>query len=239
MTVNVHGPARPRLLDLCGGAGGGAVGYHRAGFDVVGVDLVPQPRYPFAFIEGDALEVMDRLLAGGDLDGWRLADFAAVHASPPCQRWAQATLGQRRAGKTYPDLLTPLRPRLARLSVPWVMENVPRAPLRPDYKLCGCMFGLELPGVGQLRRERWFETSWHAAASQMPHRHWGPAISIAGHGTPQWMRARTGHVGVATWRQVMGVSWTTRQELTEAVPPAYCELVGARLLDHISARRAA
>ena len=59
---------------------------------------------------------------------------------------------------------------------------------------------------------------------QAPHHHWGPAISIAGHGTPAWMRARTGHIGVAEWRQVMGIGWTTRQELTEAVPPAYTEL---------------
>ena len=230
---------RPLLLDLFSGAGGCAAGYNRAGFDVVGVDLVHQPRYPYAFIEGDAVEVMDRLLTGGDVGGYHLGDFAALHCSPPCQRWSQATLSQRRAGKEYPDLLTPMRPRLARVTVPWVIENVPGAPLRPDFKLCGCMFGLELPGVGQLRRERWFETSWHAFGFQIPHRHWGPEISIAGHGTPAWMRGRTGHIGVADWRQVMGVSWTTRAELTEAVPPAYTELVGARLRDHVTARRAA
>ena len=230
---------RPLLIDLCSGAGACAVGYHRAGFDVVGVDVVAQPRYPYAFVQGDALGVMDRLLAGGDVEGYRLGDVAAVAASPPCQAWAQATLSQRRAGKVYPDLLTPMRPRLEASGLLWVIENVPGAPLRPDYKLCGCMFGLELPGVGQLRRERWFETSWHAAGFQMPHWHWGPAISIAGHGTPQWMRAKTGHVGVAAWRQVMQIGWMTRQELTEAVPPAYTELVGRTLLGHITATRAA
>ena len=241
MSSNTTTQARPlpRLLDLFSGAGGCAVGYNRAGFDVVGVDLADQPRYPFPFARADALAVMDRLLAGGDVDGWRLSDFAVIHASPPCQRWAQATLSQRRSGKEYPDLLTPLRSRLARVTVPWVLENVPGAPLRPDFRLCGCMFGLELPGVGQLRRERWFETSWHAFGFQMPHRHWGHAISIAGHGTPAWMRARTGHIGVADWRHVMDISWTTRQELTEAVPPAYTELVGARLLSHMTARRVA
>ena len=96
------------------GAGGAGTGYHRAGFEVVGVDLAPQPRYPFPFVEADALEVMDRLLAGEAVAGYRLGDFDAIHARPPCQRWAQATLGQRRAGKVYPDLLTPLRPAAGR-----------------------------------------------------------------------------------------------------------------------------
>jgi DNA (cytosine-5)-methyltransferase 1 len=231
--------SRPWLLDLFSGAGGCAAGYHRAGFEVVGVDLAPQPRYPFAFIQGDALDVMDRLLAGQSVSGVGLGDFAAIAASPPCQLWSQATLGQRRAGKVYPDLLTPLRPRLAGVTVPWVIENVPGAPLRPDFRLCGCMFGLELPGVGQLRRERWFETSWRAFGFQAPHQHRGPAISVAGHGTPQWMRARTGHVGVAEWREVMGIGWMRREELTEAVPPAYTEHVGERLLEHLAAREAA
>lgn len=233
------GMRRPRLLDLFSGAGGCASGYHRAGFDIVGVDLVPQPRYPYAFIQGDALEVMDRLLAGKAVSGVRLRDFSAIHASPPCQFKALATLRQRLVGKEYPDLLTPIRPRLGASGLPWVIENVPRAPLRPDFRLCGCMFGLELPGVGQLRRERWFETSWRAAGFPVPHRHWGPAISIAGHGTPAWMRAKTGHIGVAEWRQVMRIGWTTRQELTEAVPPAYTELVGTQLLDLVTTRRAA
>ncbi len=232
--------SRPFLLDLFAGAGGCAAGYHRAGFEVVGVDLAPQPRYPYAFIQGDALEVMDRLLDGETVSGARLADFDAIHSSPPCQFKALATLSQRLAGKEYPDLLTPMRPRLEASGLPWVIENVPDTPMRPDLKLCGCMFGLELPGRGlQLRRERWFETSWRAFGFQMPHRHHGYAISIAGHGTPQWMRAKTGHVEVAEWRQVMGISWTTRDELTEAVPPAYCEHVGALLLEHLAAREAA
>lgn len=229
----------PLALDLFSGAGGCAAGYHRAGFEVIGVDLADQPRYPFPFVQGDALEVMDRLLAGEAVSGVRLRDVSAIHASPPCQLWSQATLGQRRAGKTYPDLLTPLRPRLARVTVPWVIENVPGAPLRPDFRLCGCMFGLELPGVGQLRRERWFETSWHEFGFQMPHRHRGHAISIAGHGTPQWMRAKTGHVGVAEWRKVMEIPWMARHELTEAVPPAFCEHVGARLLDFLATQKEA
>ena len=204
----------PVLLDLFCGAGGAAAGYARAGFKVVGVDIEPQPRYPFEFHRADAFTY--------PLDG-----FDAIHASPPCQRWA---LASRYNGRDYPDLMTPIRDRLASLAVPWIIENVPQAPLRPDIRLCGCMFGLQLPGIGQLRRERSFETSWHAFALVMPHHHRGPAISIVGHGTPQWMRARTGHIGVAAWRQVMGIDWMNREELTEAIPPAYTEYVGAELL---------
>lgn len=228
--------SRPWLLDLYSGAGGAGVGYHRAGFEVVGVDKEPQPRYPFAFIKADALEFMDRLLAGETVSGCRLEHFDAIHASPPCQKWA---LASRYNGREYPDLITPTRERLIHAPAPWVIENVPRTPLRPDFRLCGCMFGLELPGIGGLRRERWFETSWHALTFQTPHRHRGPAISIAGHGTPQWMRAKTGHIGVAQWRKVMQIDWMRREELTEALPPAYTEYVGARLLELLYAEDAA
>ena len=222
---------RPRLLDLYCCAGGAGVGYWRAGFHVTGVDKDPQPNYPFRFIEADALEVL--------ADRKFLAGFDAIHSSPPCQDWALATLSQRRRGAEYPDLIGPTRVLLEPLKIPWVIENVPDTPLRPDIRLCGCMFGLEIPGVGYLKRERWFETSWRAFGLEIPHRHRGHAISIAGHGTPSWMRARTGHIRVAEWRRVMGVDWTTRDELTEALPPAYTAYVGGHLMDHLTARRAA
>jgi DNA (cytosine-5)-methyltransferase 1 len=207
--------SNPRLLDLGCGGGGASMGYHRAGFEVTGVDIVHQKNYPFTFIQADALTF--------PLDG-----FDAIHASMPCQLWALATLGQRKAGKIYPDLITPLRPRLEASGVPWVMENVPGAPLRADMELCGCMFGLELDGM-QLRRTRIFELSWRPEVKPVKHDHHGPAISIAGHGTPAWQRRLTGHVPVARWREVMGISWTTRDELTEAIPPVYTEHVGREL----------
>lgn len=216
---------RPRLLDLYCCAGGAGAGYWRAGFHVTGVDKEPQPNYPFRFLQADALEVL--------ADRKFLAQFDAIHASPPCQHRALATLSQRRRGKEYPDLIGPTRDLLKPLAVPWVIENVPGAELRPDVRLCGCMFGLGLPGVGYLKRERWFETSWRAFGLEYAHRHRGHAISIAGHGTPSWMRAKTGHIGVAEWRQVMGIDWTTREELTEAIPPAYTEHVGALLLERL------
>jgi len=221
----------PRLLDAYSCAGGAGYGYHLAGWDVTGLDKEPQPNYPFRFIQADALDV----LADRDF----MAQFDAVHASPPCQFRALATLSQRRRGAEYPDLIGPTRTLLEQLTVPWVIENVPDTPLRPDIRLCGCQFGLELPGIGYLKRERWFETSWRAFGLEMPHRHVGHAISIAGHGTPAWMRAKTGHIGVAEWRQVMGISWTTRAELTEALPPAYTRYVGGLLLEHLESEAAA
>lgn len=114
---------------------------------------------------------------------------------------------------------------------------MPGAPLRPDVKLCGCYFGLEVPGTGQLMRERWFETSWHAVARLPPHDHHAPAISIAGHGTPAWQRRITGHVPVAVWRQVMGIDWTTREELAQAVPPADGLFMGTLLIQHLETRK--
>jgi DNA (cytosine-5)-methyltransferase 1 len=220
------------MADFYSCAGGVAKGYHLAGFEVVGFDINPQPRYPFEFHQADALEV----LADRDF----LAQFDAIHTSPPCQFKALATLSQRLAGAEYPDLIGPTRTLLeANFDGPWVIENVPRAPVRPDIKLCGCMFGLTLPGVGYLKRERWFETSWRGFHLEMPHRHAGHAISIAGHGTPSWMRTKTGHIGVAEWRQIMGIDWTTREELTEALPPAYTKHIGSILLEHLTARVAA
>ena len=106
---------RPRLLDLFCGAGGAAMGYYRAGFDVVGVDIKPQPRYPFEFHQGDALAYpTDR--------------FDAIHASPPCQAYSQGTLSQRARGDVYPDLVAPTRQTLNCSGLPWVIENVPGAP---------------------------------------------------------------------------------------------------------------
>ena len=209
---------RGRLLDLGCGAGGAAWGYHLAlgdGWEITGVDNRPQPNYPFEFRQADMLTF--------DLGG-----YDAIHLSAPCQRWSQATRSHRHNGKAYPDLVTPMRPRLEAAGVPWVMENVPEAPMRHDLLLCGCMFGLEIEGVGCLKRLRAFEAGggWPLPAQPLHRKHSGPAITICGHGTTQWQRRLTGHVGVAQWRQVMGIGWSTRAELAEAIPPAYTGYVG-------------
>jgi DNA (cytosine-5)-methyltransferase 1 len=208
---------KPLLLDLFCGAGGAAMGYHRAGFDVVGVDLTPQPRYPFRFIQEDALTVLANLDA--------FIPFAAIHASPPCQLYSMAAKSQRNAGKEYPDLLPPTRELLEQTGLPWVIENVPGAPMRADFKLCGCHFGLEL------RRERWFETSWRAYQLTPPHHHPHPVPSVVGHGTPSWVREQLGYnPTIADYRACMGIDWMNRDELSQAIPPAYTQYIGEQLL---------
>lgn len=217
---------RPLLLDLFCGAGGAAMGYHRAGFDVVGVDIKPQPHYPFDFLQADAL---DALADGVPLldDPRRYPD--AIHASPPCQdhsRLRYAT--QREHGTSY--LLEVTREALAATGLPWVIENVPGAPMRPDYRLCGCQF--DLPG---LRRERWFETSWHGFGLQHPCVHYGETVTVTGHG----MQGREYNAGVRHTqddrKRAMGIDWMNRDELSQAIPPAYTEYIGAQLLQAIEA----
>jgi DNA (cytosine-5)-methyltransferase 1 len=210
---------RPRLLDLFCGAGGAAMGYHHAGFDIVGVDLAPQPRYPFEFVQADALEY--------PLDG-----YDAIHASPPCQAYSRATLAQRNGGNAYPDLLALTRDRLNTTGVPWVIENVPGAPMRPDFKLCGCIFGLEL------RRERWFETSWHAFDLRLGCHHPHPVVSVVGHDSPSsvrtaWRQHHGRNPSINDYRAAMGIDWMTGDELSQAIPPAYTQHIGHYLLNAI------
>jgi DNA (cytosine-5)-methyltransferase 1 len=205
-----------RLLDLFCGAGGAAMGYHQAGFDeIVGVDIKPQPRYPFHFVQTDALEFCASFGAGFDL----------IHASPPCQAYSIASLAQRRRGVRYPDLVGPTREHLFASGRPWVIENVPRAPIRPDVQICGCRVGLPL------RRIRWFETSWRQVDTHPPHQHANPVVSVVGHGTPTWIRQRFGYnPTISDYRAAMGISWMTRYELSQAIPPRYTALVGQMAL---------
>jgi DNA (cytosine-5)-methyltransferase 1 len=120
---------KPRVLDLFCGAGGASMGYHRAGFEVVGVDLVPQPHYPFVFVQADALTY--------PLDG-----FEVVVASPPCPGYSRATAFHRGARAKHPLLIEPIRERFKAQGVPYVIENVEGAPLLHPILLCGTMFGL-------------------------------------------------------------------------------------------------
>jgi hypothetical protein len=155
----------PRLLDLCCGAGGLSAGYAAAGFEVTGVDLTPMPRYPFTFHQADALEYLGRLIETGEIER-----YSVVHASWPCQHFARVT-AWRGSRDDHPDLLTPGRELLITSGRPWVIENVPEAPLRADYLLCGTQFGLDV------RRHRAFETSWHGGATCCRRAGTGPACS--------------------------------------------------------------
>ncbi len=207
--------SKPRLLDLFSGAGGAARGYQLAGFHVTGVDIVPQPRYAGdVFIQADALEYLAQ--HGHEYD--------AVHASPPCQLHS---IANNIHGRTYPNLIAATRDALRATGVPWVIENVERAPLVNPARLCGTWFGLEADGW-ELRRHRLFEASFGLLSTPCLHRL--PPMSVFGHGHGGAAMRRHGRVAhTADMREAMGISWMTRDELAEAIPPAYCEHVGRQL----------
>lgn len=212
-----------KLLDLYCGAGGAAMGYSRAGFtEIVGVDNVAQPHYPFTFVKADALEYVSEHGKG----------FDAIHASPPCY-WTRASkLREAQRGESLkPKLLAPTRDLLVCIDKPFVIENVEGAPMRPDLKLCGSMFGL------RVRRHRWFESNVTM-----------PLVSPCNHyeqgrptGVYHRMNDEIPHGGrtaknMAEATVAMGIDWMIWDELKEAIPPAYTELIGRQLLNVVVAR---
>jgi DNA (cytosine-5)-methyltransferase 1 len=208
---------RPRLLDLFCGAGGAGMGYHRAGFDVVGVDNRPQSRYPFEFHQADAL---DFLAAYG-------REFDVIHASPPCQQY---TVLRSLAKREYVDLVDPVRVLLLSVGKPWIMENVVGSPLGFGFFLCGTMF----PGL-RVYRHRRFETSfWVWQPHHGPHR-----IRAGAPGTKGGRSRKTHYLGggfvtiagnVGTYcGDAMGIDWMTGKELSQAIPPAYTEWIGRQV----------
>jgi DNA (cytosine-5)-methyltransferase 1 len=200
-----------RVLDLFCCQGGAGMGYRLAGFDVTGVDTAPQPRYPFAFIQADAL---DYLAAHG-------RDFDLVHASPPCQRYTRA---QQIQGREHPDLIAPLRALLRATGRPYVIENVPGAPLLDAVELCGSMFGL------RTYRHRLFETSFPLGVRHHP-RHLAPNAKMGRPvGDGEFMHIVGNFSNVPLARTVMGMPWASRDGLREAVPPAYTRHVAAQYL---------
>ena len=227
--------SKPRLLDLFCGAGGAAVGYHRAGFDVVGVDIEPQPHYPFEFWQMDALEFCE------DTGEW---DFDAIHASPPCPRYSVLRHANITKGSDHPDLVGRTRELLQASGLPWVMENVPGAPMSATIVLCGSMFELG-SGERQLRRHRLFESNIMLMQPQCAHK--GEAIGVYGgrptgrytfeNGIRKGLKGRRGgYQGrMDERREAMGIDWMPSKELNNAIPPAYTEFIGAQLLNHLKA----
>jgi DNA (cytosine-5)-methyltransferase 1 len=210
--------SRPRLLDLFCCQGGAGEGYQRAGFDVTGVDIQRQPRNPHRFIEGDALGY---LAAHAD-------EYHAIHASPPCPLYSRVTGFHPGARDRHPDLVGPVRELLIASGKPWVMENVPGAPLRRDLVLCGEMFGL------RVHRHRWFELSFLAMGMpHAPHRLKGAKTN--GHIEDGYTRWVTGHfTDLADAGDAMGIDWMDKAGLAQAIPPAYTEFIGAQLMAHIT-----
>ena len=214
----------PRLVDLCCKAGGASAGYAAAGFDVVGVDIEPQPHYPFKFVQADALEYL--AAHGHEFDTWA--------ASPPCRDHTKLTSLRGRVGNGH--LLADIREAFQQHPAgrPWVIENVPGAPMRADYRLCGCLF--DLPG---LRRERWFETSWRHFELRSPCHHRGRAVTVVGHPGGRSRREGRTMPTADVWARAMGIDWMTAAELAQAIPPAYTEHIGRELLVRVTERSAA
>lgn len=209
---------RPRLLDLFCGAGGAGMGYHQAGFDVVGVDINPQPRYPFEFIQADAL-VLDRAFVAG---------FDAIHASPPCQLFTVYRNNKKQAFKPALNLIPETRAGLQESGLPWVMENVPGAPLVNPVRLCGTSF----PPL-EVRRHRMFESNFELVAPPCDH---GRLTERKYPGSTNRPNGRTVcnigeyRVPLCIQRRAIGIDWMNLEEISEAIPPAYTRFIGEHLL---------
>jgi DNA (cytosine-5)-methyltransferase 1 len=217
---------RPVLLDLFSGGGGAAEGYRRAGFRVIGVDIEDHSR-AFARI---GCEFHRMTWEMGLAKFGHLA--AAVHASCPCQRYSRASICRPGLAERYPDLIAPVRAALRAIGKPYVIENVEGAPLIDPLMLCGSMFGLraEFPGHGTvgLQRHRLFESDVPLTAPGAC-RHELPALRVFGHGRPG-NSDLTGPCYAQASRDVMGIWWMTRDQLNEAIPPAYAEHVGLQVM---------
>ena len=230
-TVNKNEPTmtrRPRLLDLFCCAGGAGLGYSRAGFEVVGVDIVPQAKYPLTFVQADAMT----------LDPKFIAMFDAVHASPPCQSYSDLAKRNGNADE-WPRLIEPVREMLVRTGLPYIIENVDGAPLLNPAVLCGTMFkGL------RVLRHRLFETNFmvlvpphgrHPKCHTMDKRksHYGKTdemrdfVSVNG----------GGNCSVAAARDAMGIDWMNKNELNEAIPPIYTQFIGEQLISQLAVKR--
>lgn len=214
---------KPLLLDLYCCAGGCSRGYVQAGFEVVGVDLDPQPHYPYTFVQDDTLHVLDVLLSGGQWNGYTLSDFDAFHASPPCQAFSLASYFHHSHGR-HLDLIGPTRSRLQATGKPYIIENVPNAPVEKAVTLCGAMFGL------RTYRHRLFESNLLLFQPAHP-RH---VVRAAGPGTiakPDEFWSVGGHFGHKDEAQrALGIDWmTTTHEIAQAIPPAYTHYLGLQV----------
>lgn len=205
-----------KLLDLYCAAGGASMGYHLAGFEVVGVDIEPQPKYPFEFVQADALEI--------SLDG-----FDAYHASPPCQAFTMAGRQWRKEGREYLDLIEPTRKKLIETGRPYVIENVPGSPLIDPVVLNGAFFGL------RVRRVRWFECSFNVPFQLLPDD--ASASFLMGRPVREGIDAITpvGHFSNVKYaQQEMEIDWMGQKELSQAIPPAYTKYIGGFLKKEIA-----
>lgn len=223
---NAQVSSTPRLLDLFCCQGGAAMGYHRAGLEVVGVDIDPQPNYPFEFHQADAREYLAE----------HADEFDGIHASPPCQRYLNLTRVNEALGRdhAHPDLVAATRAALIATGLPYVIENVEGAPLIEPVKVCGTAFGLPLrrhrlfesnvPLVGKACEHKWFTEPryWTGWRPNGEHR-LSTVVQVYGNGADKH-----------EWPAAMGIDWMDYDGLAEAIPPAYTEYIGRQLMAAIT-----
>jgi DNA (cytosine-5)-methyltransferase 1 len=206
-----------KLLDLFCGAGGAAKGYHNAGFsEIHGVDIKPQPLYPYKFFESEAISYLQQY---GE-------HYGAIHASPPCQRYTKAGKQWRKEGRDYPDMIVRLREALKSLGKPYVIENVPGSPLINPVIINGAMFGL------RVHRVRWFECSFDIQFFLLPSQQ--PPVKMGRPVNPGQVIQPVGHFSNVPYaRKEMGIDWMGQKDLAQAIPPVYTEFIGRQLIRHI------
>jgi DNA (cytosine-5)-methyltransferase 1 len=225
------------LLDLFCGGGGASWGYHQAGFDVIGVDSRPQPLYPFEFHQMDAMDALSRLRGDEAVFEGKKVDL--IHLSPPCKAHTRAKHIREAQGRqsSEPNLLTPSLRMLEDVRTPWIVENVPGAPMRKELELCGSMFGLKV------RRHRWFcahQDLFLYPPGVCDHVTQGKPVGVyhTMNDTVQGKdNERGGYViGGSTAKtleegqEAMGIDWLTWKPLTQAIPPAYTKFIGGILM---------
>ena len=206
----------PRVLDLFCGAGGASMGYAKAGYEVVGMDIKHGKRYPFEYIRRDVMTLRPEDLEGFDL----------IHASPPCQTYSVTKHLRVAQGKSTSkqDLLAQVRSLLVVSEIPYVIENVKGAPLIDPVQLCGSAFGLKV------RRHRLFESSMELRGTDCHHKEQGKPVGI--YGSMRDEIPGGGHTAktMEEAHNAMGIDWMIWGELVEAIPPAYTHYIGQQIM---------
>jgi len=219
-----------RILDLFCCEGGAAMGYHRAGFEVVGVDINPQPLYPFKFVQEDALDCLNDIYWGF----WNIVPeyFDAIHASPPCQFATVYGNNKAHVKDDHPNLIPETRELLEAIGLPYVIENVEgaRSELRDPTRICGTGLGV------RVRRHRYFETNWPLEGVPCDHKRFTDRIFPGSSNRPNGrtvMNVGEYRVPLATQREVMEMPWADLYGISQAVPPPYTEHIGRQLMTYL------
>lgn len=225
-----------KLLDIYSGAGLAAIGYRKSGFHVTGVDIEKKSCYAGdTWFQGDALEIL------ADVEFCR--QFDAIHASPPCQKYTQSTAMFRAAGKKYADLISPTRNLLKIIGLPYIIENVPTAPIRPDIVLHGWMFGLNVMRKRHFELENWWMMQ-PGISKRIGSVKDGDFVTVIGkqgyrkyNGLPKGWRPKFDQgSGLKTWHYAMGIpeGYNFRDtEISEGIPPAYSHYIGSHLMEYL------